>query len=300
MAVAVLLPDTGLIDDIVLAEDAYTQESRLLDPIVERLERRDLLLADRHYCISELLFEVDSRQACFVIRQHLGHLRWKLLGRRRSLGRTQSGLLYEQAVELTLPRTGEVMQVRRITVRLDQPTRNKDTELHVLTNLPEKHASAEQVAELYRRRWSIETAFQELTVSLRCELPSLGHPAAALFTFSVAAACFNVLAVIQAALAQAHDTQTIADEVSQYALAEEWTGTYRGMMIALPPEMWTAIQQWSPSELATQLIHWATTIDLSDYRKHQRGPKTRTKRPSAPTKHVATARLLKKQKPPPG
>ena len=71
---------------------------------------------------------------------------------------------------------------RRVTVELDAPTRDGDTEVHILTNLPAAVASAARVAELYRRRWTIEAAFadrfrgsrEEVTAKLR---PYLGDVA---------------------------------------------------------------------------------------------------------------------------
>lgn len=296
LAVAVLLPDEGLIEDLVLAEDAYTQETQLLGPIVERLQARDLVLADRLYCTRDLLFEIADREACFVIRQHLGHLAWELVGPRRALGRSEAGELAEQAVDVRWPGTERVLRVRRITVELAQPTRDGERVLHVLTNLPESAAGAAEVAALYRRRWTIETAFQELTTSLRCELGSLGHPAAALFGFAVAVACFNMLAVIRAALEQAHPRPAQEPSLSTWALADELRGTYRGLMIAVPPEQWRALPALSPARWAQTLVRWARQVSLARYQTHRRGPKTRTPRPFRPTQHVATARLLK---PPP-
>jgi IS4 transposase len=38
---------------------------------------------------------------------------------------------------------------------LNEPTRNGETEIHVLTNLP-KTIFARRVAELYQKRWTIE------------------------------------------------------------------------------------------------------------------------------------------------
>lgn len=296
LSVVVLLPDQGLVEDVVPEMDAYTQETRLLEPILAGLNHRDLILADRLYCISEFLFGIRTREACFIIRQHLGHLRWELKGRRKSRGRGETGPLFEQACDLTCPRTGEVLRIRRITVELDQPTRDGDRELHLLTNLPESAADAARVAALYGKRWTIETAFQEMTTSLRCELGSLGHPSAALFTFAVAAACFNVLAVIRAALGESQGIEKVDDEVSLYALADELSGTYRGMMIALPPSAWTFFGELSESQLAGELARWAKTVRLERYRKHRRGPKTRANRSFEPTKHVSTARLLEQQK----
>ena len=44
---------------------------------------------------------------------------------------------------------------------LDQPTRDGETELHILSNVPAADAKAKTIADLYRKRWTIETAFQE-------------------------------------------------------------------------------------------------------------------------------------------
>lgn len=297
VAVVVLLPDRKLIEDVILSEDAYTQETRLREAITQRMSKKDLIIADRQDCISEFLFDIAAKQACFVIRQHPGHLRWELKGRRRSRGRTETGLLFEQEAELIFPQTEEVLRVRRINIVLDQPTRDGDEELHVLTNLPEKAADAAGVAERYRRRWTIETAFQEMTTSLRCELHSLGHPAAALFTFSVAAACFNMLSVLHAALGQVHGRET-DDEVSLYAMVDELGGTYRGMLIALPPSEWATLQPMTAKKLARHFERWATDVKLTRYQKHRRGPKTRKQRAFEPTKHAATARLLNPAKQP--
>ncbi len=298
-AVAVLLPDPGLIEDVVLEVDAYTQETRLLEPVVERLRPRDLVIADRQYCISRFLFDIHGREACFIIRQHLGHLRWELRGPCRSRGRSETGPLFEQECDLVFPQTGDVLRVRRISVKLDRPTRNGDRELHLLTNLPVEAADAAQIAALYGKRWTIETAFQEMTTTLRCELESLGHPSAALFAFAVAAACFNVLAVIRGALGEAHGMEKVDEEVSLFSLADELSGTYRGMMIAVPPSAWTDYERLVPTQLAAELVAWARSVRLERYRKHRRGPKTRTPRSYEPTKHVSTARLLERHKKPP-
>jgi hypothetical protein len=52
------------------------------------------------------------------------------------------------------------MPVRRVTVELDQPTRNGETEIHMLTNLPAGGAGSRKVAALYRRRWTVELPLQ--------------------------------------------------------------------------------------------------------------------------------------------
>ncbi|MBK8538088.1 MAG: transposase [Candidatus Competibacteraceae bacterium] len=60
-----------------------------------------------------------------------------------------------------------------------------------LSNLPEEIADALAIAEIYRKRWGIETAFQRLEAHFNSEINSLGYPKAALFGFCLALVAFN-------------------------------------------------------------------------------------------------------------
>ena len=51
------------------------------------------------------------------------------------------------------------------------------------TNLPVAVAAL-TVAQLYLKRWRIETAFQRLAQDFNTEIHTLGYPCAALFGFS--------------------------------------------------------------------------------------------------------------------
>ncbi len=133
---------------------------------------------------------------------------------------------------------GQLLHVRRVKVCLKQPTRDGDREIFVLTNLPVEVASCLLVAQLYRRRWKLETLFQVLTETLKCEINTLGYPKAALFTFCIALVAYNVLSVVKAALRSVHGIEKIETEISGYYLADEIKGTYRGMMIAIPDQQW--------------------------------------------------------------
>jgi IS4 transposase len=90
-----------------------------------------------------------------------------------------------------------------------------------LTNLPKSVASAKLIAELYRKRWSIETMFQELEAHLHSEINTLGYPKAALFGFCVALVAYNALAVVKAALRKVHGEATIDNELSGYYRSQE-------------------------------------------------------------------------------
>ena len=105
-----------------------------------------------------------------------------------------------------------------------------------------------KVAKLYQKRWTLEAAFNELTLHLRCELNTLGYPKAALFAFCVAVCCYNLLASLKGALRAAHGEEEIKENVSNYFLTDEINGNYRGMMVALPPKKWEVFQSLSAGD----------------------------------------------------
>ena len=164
-ALVVLDPRLMLATDVILCEDGHAQERSLLDQVLETVAAKDLWIADRNFCTTDFLFGIARRRGFFVIRQHASTLRWVFVGKRRGCGRIDTGKVFEQTI-LATNDVGEVLILRRITVLLDQPTRDGETELHVLTNVPVKDARAKVIADLYRRRWTIEKAHPDSTSSL--------------------------------------------------------------------------------------------------------------------------------------
>ena len=198
-SLAVLDPELKLIIDLFPCEDAHTQERALLIQVLETVQLDDLWIADRNFCTTRFLFGLHRKKAFFIIRQHKNSLRWELLGERTAVGSVPTGQVFEQAVRVW-DTNGESMILRRITVELLQPTRDGEMVVDLLTNLRVEQADALQSAFGYTSRWQVETAFQELTVDLACEVSTLGYPKAALFAFSVAVSCFNAFSVTKAAL----------------------------------------------------------------------------------------------------
>jgi IS4 transposase len=296
-SLVVLDPQRMLIDAVVLCEDGHAQERSMTEAILERVRPGDVWIKDRNFCTTAFLFGIARRGGAFLTRQHGSTLTWETVGERVAKGRGGTGAVFEQKVRLTNDE-GEILFVRRITVELDQPTRDGDRTIHLVTNLPEAAADAVRVAELYRKRWTLETAFQELEASLHGEMNTLGYPKAALFAFCLALVSYNVLSTVKAALRSVHGVAASDAQVSGYDLAEEVAGTYRGMMIAVPKDEWVVFHGMSPQELSPFLKRWAGAVRLSEFRKQPRGPKKpRPRRQSgAKIKHVATAKLLAEQK----
>ena len=289
-------PQRMVIDDILCCEDGHAQERSMLHGLLPCIKARDLLIDDRNFCTLAFLFGLMHRNAYFITRQH-GRMPYNTRGKRRYIGLSETGRVYEQPVELHDPATGEKKRFRRITVKLKTPTRDGDHEIHLLTNLPAARVSALIVAALYRKRWTVEQAFNELTLHLRCELNTLGYPKAALFAFCVAVCSYNLLAAVKGALRGVHGEEKTETEVSNFFLTNEVKTVYGGMMIALPPKTWKIFQNMSLADLATHLLRWVRTADLGKYPKQRHGPK-KPKRPcpNAQFHHVSTAKLLEEQR----
>ena len=296
-ALVVLDPQLKLATHVFPCEDGHAQERSLLYQVLPCVEKGDLWMADRNFCTLGFLFGIRRRKAKFLIRQH-GNLPGRLRGRRKYVGRIKSGRVYEQSIEITDPETGRKMTVRRITIKLNVPTRDGDTEIHILTNVPRKTGDSRKLAELYAKRWTIETMFQELTETLTCEIKTLGYPKAAVFAFCLALTAYNGISVIKAALRAVHGTDTVEENVSGYYLSLEISKTYTGMMIAIPLKHWVVFRDMTVSQLAKVLKDMAGRVDLSKYQKHSRGPKQpRPERIYAGrSNHVSTARILAKRK----
>jgi IS4 transposase len=288
----VLEPEYQLASDVFCCEDGHAQERALLDRVLDRVSAKDLWMADRNFCTTGFLFGLAGRRARFIIRQHASTLRWQREGKRQRIGRIKEGVVYEQILYLE-DGAGRVLRVRRVSLVLDVPTRDGETKIHVLTNLPAK-VRAQRVVQLYRQRWTIEHLFLNLTTILHCEINSLPYPKAALFGFCTALAAGNVLATIKGALRSVHGADKVDGEVSDYHLALDVAGKYQGMMVALPPEEWRPLATCTEAEFVTWLLGIARRVRLERYPKKPRGPKKpRTRRTRfAKAKHIATARLL--------
>jgi hypothetical protein len=285
-------PALGLAIDVFPCPDGHAQERALLGEVVPTIAAKDLWIADRNFCVRAFLSAIRERQGSFIIRQH-GSFSTKPLAPMRLVGRAPSGAVYEQDVEIA-DAAGRRWRLRRVSVKLTTPTRNGDTTLVVLTDLPREVADAVAVVELYRTRWRIETAFQKLERHINAEICTLGYPQAALFGFCLGLVAFNLYAVVMAALRAAHPSTDIDAEVSEYYMAAEIATTFNGLDIAVPQVEWAQLVRTDPDYLCTLLREIAAQVDLKKLRKTPRGPKKpRTPRTKFKGKsHVSTAKLL--------
>jgi IS4 transposase len=293
-ALVVLDLATMLVIDVVPCEDAHAQERSLVDQVLPGVQPGDLWIADRNFCTTRLLFGILARGGSLLIRQHKSTLYWEEAGPWEDAGRVATGSVSEQAIRVSDPDSGAVLELRRLRLVLDNPTRAKDQELFLVTDIPRDRAAAPLLAEAYRRRWALENVFQTLTEALRCEIDTLAYPKAALFGFCVALVAYNVLAVVRAALRSEHGTEVVESKASNRHMAEEVASTYQGMMIAIRPSEWEGIGQLGVVEMAEFLREVASQVRLAKYPRTTRGPKKPPPRKTSGRRnhHVSTARLL--------
>jgi hypothetical protein len=139
----------------------------LLGEVVPTIAAGDLWFADRNFCVRAFLSALRERRASFIIRQH-GTFNTKPLAPMNFVGRSPSGAVYEQDVEIA-DAAGKRSRLRRVSVKLTAPTRNGDTTLVVLTDLPREGADAVAAVELYRTRWRIELDLRNIKMTLGME-----------------------------------------------------------------------------------------------------------------------------------
>jgi hypothetical protein len=294
IAVVVLDHATGLMTQVFGSPDGHQSERALIDRVVETVQPGELYLADRHYCTFQMLEGIAARGSCFIIRHHQ-QIALKTQGELRSFGMIETGEVFEQETIVNSK------VYRLITLKLNTPTEDGETEIRLFSNLPREKASAPEVARAYRQRWRLENTFQEVTVNVQCELNTLGYPNAALLTFSLALCICNALHVVMRAMEQTHAleqqkkveeearkqaetqkesaaakpsaTQKPAQELSSYYIVSEINLAYDGMDIVLDQKTWQPLRAMTPSALARWLTKAAQHADWKKYLKAKRGPK---------------------------
>jgi IS4 transposase len=283
-------PDRGLVTDIVPSEDAHRSERAAVGPLLDSAEPGQLWIADRQFCTRTILLGWQAAQASFLVREHGRHPQLAAEGPWRACGRTDTGAVREQRIELA----GASGPWRRIELALDTPTEAGEGVIRLWSNLPER-VEARQIAQLYRRRWCVEGMFQRLEAALHSEIRSLGHPRAALLGFAVAVLAYNVLALLQRCIEQAHQATHPTLQVSAYHLALQIRSGYEGMLIALPAERWSSGDA-DPAAVAAHLTRLARNVVPRQVAASPRGPKPASKKgyvdAAVARAHVATARVL--------
>jgi hypothetical protein len=281
-----------VVSELIPCEDGHAQERSLSDEILARAKPKELWIADRNFCTAKLIVGLVQCGAAVLIREHRC-IPIQEASPLTVVSRKGKTNLREGTVTLTYE--GKTVLLRRIWLTLPKATRDGDREIVVLTSLPPEAASAEEVMEHYRRRWTIESMFADLTVSLRCEIKALGHPRAALFVFATAVVSANTLAGVRAGFRAAHGAD-VEERVSVYQLVDDLQGSYR--ITEALDDTSEATLAMSSSEFLAVFLSLVHRVDLRRYPKARTRPRPapRTRGSATDPPHVSTYRLLQEQR----
>ncbi|QDS94131.1 Transposase DDE domain protein [Roseimaritima multifibrata] len=292
--IPILDPDKKLLVDVIVCRDGHAGEATLHPQIFDLVQKDQVWIGDRHFASQKMMTTIAlDKQAFFVLRHSTALLpNWESQGKRSKIGPCDGGVLYEQKISFTYQ--GRPLHLRRITIELDKPTRKGDKAVHILTNLP-KRVSAKKVAKGYRKRWNIETAFQQLATTLHSEIKTLGYPKAALFSFCMAVMMYNILSVIKTSIGCAANDADLADKVSSYYAANDVSESWKGFAIAVTEEEFDSVyRELTLEQLAKELVDIGKQLDFSRYKKSPRGPKKPPPKKKSGNRgnHVSTAKIL--------
>ena len=295
MVVTLFDTRSAMFVDVECEADAYRCERKIVEPMLDRLEAGAVYLADRNFCDGPLISGFIKAGAFYVVRHHGRSPSWREIpGKERKAKGTDSrkGKVYEQEIEVRLA-DGSWKSVRRITVKLKTATRNKDKELHILSNLP-KSVSAATISDAYADRWTIETSLGYLAQALNAEINTLCYPAAAQLCFCLALTLFNMMSTLKAVLLEHSPEEKKPADLSYYYLAHEIAESHVGMKIAIDDEHWRLYSEMTITQFVAFLKQVARVAKLRRYKKHTRGPKKPPpKRKSGRGRpHVSTQRIL--------
>jgi hypothetical protein len=288
-SLVVMDPQRRLLVDVFPCEDGHAQERSLLHAVLATIRAGELWIADRNFCTCGFLRGIHERGAYGLLRLH-GGLPFTELGPWGDAVETADGQrVMEQAIEV------EGRRYRRIRVELAEPTRDGDLFVDLVTDLPET-VDAVTLAALYRKRWTLETAFQHIEKHFESEVNTLAYPRAALFGFCLALAAYNIFQVALTALDSAHP-EPVSQTVSTYYVGHEIAATFLALLMLSEAGDWRFLAGLSPAGFAQWLREVASGVNPKKYKKHGRGPKKpQQKTPYDPKHpHVSTHRLLRGQ-----
>ena len=299
-SLVVLDPELMLMIDVLPCEDGHAQERSLLEEILPMVQPGDLWIDDRNFCTTGFTFRHRSPAGvlpgpparCDPPLGTGGQAEIAAGGSRRA------GCMSRRCV-CTIPKRARrwCPPHYRGIGQAHAGRRNGDSPADEPAG--EGRRCPRQVARLYAKRWTIERAFQDLTVALVCEINTLGYPKAALFGFCLALVAYNAVSLVKASLRAIHGHEKVESEISWYYLCLHLSKVYAGMMIAIPAKHWEIFRRLDDKQMATLLKELAAKIDLRRFRKHPRGPKRPQpkKISGAKIKHVSTARILANRSP---
>ena len=128
--IPILDPDRRLMVDVIPCEDGHSSECTMFPEILELVHPGQCWIGDRKYGTKTMMMSIAlDKKSHFIFRHGLGNVpEWKTIGPKVKIGKHEGDTIYEQLI--AIEHNGRRLELRRVTIKLSQPTRKGDTEIH--------------------------------------------------------------------------------------------------------------------------------------------------------------------------
>ena len=146
-----------------------TDENALLKPMLKMLRKVDLLLADRHYAGSNLYWNYMENGLEYLTR---AHQRLKISRLKRLWSYSENDFVALLKINENYRRKNSEMPkfIRARFIQVEARIRGKYQPVWLVTSLLDNDYPADEIAELYFKRWTIETLFGRFKVDLSADI----------------------------------------------------------------------------------------------------------------------------------
>ena len=159
-----------------------TGETALLRQLLEQFDPGDILLADRYFCSFFMIALLRAGKRDFVTRLH--QCRKTDFSRARRLGPGDNLVVWKRPErpdwmdQATYRQMPETLTLRQVEVQVQEPGFRTESLVVVTTLVDAKKYPAEDLADLYRRRWLVELDIEAIKITLgmdvlRCKSPEM-------------------------------------------------------------------------------------------------------------------------------
>jgi hypothetical protein len=221
---------TGLLHEAAIGPYAgkETGETALLRELFPRLNRGDVLLADRYYCGWFMLALLQELGVELVVRLH--QLRDADFRRGERLGPGDHVVHWPRPArpdwmdEATYARLPASLRLREVNVQVTERGFRVESLVVVTTLLDPQQYPAEELAQLYRRRWLVELDIRTIKSTLKLDVLRCKTPEMARKELRAGLLAYNLIrqTMLQAAVRAQRSPRELSFTVAVQTIAAAW------------------------------------------------------------------------------
>ena len=263
-------PDISMIVDVVSCEYGQARDAVSIRALLEPVQPGELWIFDCNYSTRALIAGWQRSDSAFIVADDGCGVDYRELGRPVKKGRTEMGLVYEQAVSMT-DGAGESPVLRCIELHQGRSGTGGDRIIRILTNVPASRLGAEEIASLSCRRWR-ETLSVPLDLMFNGDVLSSGRPRAVQLALGIAALAYNMLSTLENLVRCEQEMEARELKRLPRYIATSVRAAYAGMMIAVSAEFWQCYDHLGLADLGEILRKIARHVDPRSAHKQKREP----------------------------